>query len=114
MGWLNEDTGHEGFVVAVDPDDRTRELGLEDCDRIIRRVDHVRVGCDCGWRSAVLVAPLGASWMPCTVVFHPLDEERVDELARDIWRREHIAHVDERATFALIDGLRRLPIGGRR
>lgn len=112
MGWLNEN-GHEGFVVGVDPDDRHRELGLADSERRIEHVHHVRVGCDCGWRSETLVAPLGTTWMPCTVVFHPLDEVSVDEIAHDIWVREHLAHVGPRSTFAVIDGLRIRPIGAR-
>lgn len=111
MGWLSNDLQHEGFIVAVDPDDRHRELGLEDCHRADVRVNHVRVGCDCGWRSSTLVAPFGAVWFPCTVMFSAFDEERIDAIAHGIWRDEHLAHVTTRSTFALLDGLH--PIGGR-
>lgn len=65
MGWTLDDLPeHEGHVVAVvrEPNGyRWRELGTDDEKT---KVDHIQVGCECGWRSRRIIAPLGTEFLP--------------------------------------------------
>ena len=92
MGWLNDNApGHEGWLVALVRDeehglarnDYFRELEL--CDTRTRFVSTMQVGCDCGWRSPRMAAPLGAEWHPFILYVDDATEER----CRGLWR-EHL------------------------
>lgn len=101
MGWLVEDRpGHEGYLVAYVPRarndlSRLRELSYPDeCGDEIRRIG---VGCECGWRSPVVVSPFGTTYVPHCVSLPERDEARYEEMAVKLWRR----HVDECGTCAM-------------
>ena len=92
MGWLDEEEpGHEGYLVGLVPlegsDFRWRELtSFQERDKEpLERVRMVQVGCECGWRSPRIHAPLFTEWFPY-VVSAP---DWFDEVARMIWK-EHI------------------------
>ena len=91
MGWSFDDLpGHEGYIVGLVQDEtsswRKRELRMGD---EAQPVEHIAVACDCGWRSQIVRAPYGTRFLPSTVVFRELDEERVEDLALAHWR-EHV------------------------
>lgn len=75
---------------------RFRELGPEDDDGREVPVRIIQVGCDCGWRSQRLRAPLGTTWSG--VVFLPRSEQEretaegpakpFETVCRELWR-EH-------------------------
>lgn len=91
MGWFSDNApGHEGYVVGLVLD-RERGLArneywreLSPSDEQLGRIPvrRIQVGCDCGWRSRVIVAPYGTTWVPCCVFF-ALDAD--DELAGALW-----------------------------
>jgi hypothetical protein len=91
MGWMHEDTAHEGWVVAVERREqhgwtRWSEIGMDDQIGEVP-AQWVQVGCDCGWRSPRLVAPVGTVWAPCSVFF---PDAGFDDAAHDLWREHHI------------------------
>lgn len=98
MGWLIEDGRedayeHEGHLVAVVHDEgRWRELRFGDEPQDLL---YVQVGCECGWRSRRLLAPLGTRWVPAVVVlptsgaFAATGELSFDDVAELIWVQEH-------------------------
>jgi hypothetical protein len=99
MGWYRDDGRedsweHEGFPVLVvkEPGEWAwRELGMgkhgRPDDLTIPEGASVRIqaGCECGWRSHRMSAPLGVEWMPFSVLMSEVDEDAVYE----VWRVEH-------------------------
>lgn len=102
MGWQDDNQpGHEGYLVGLVRAEgplatdwcSVEGVGLR---RLASRADDqdradiaaVQVGCDCGWRSARLVPPLGTSWAPFTVQL-PRDAHgrAFETAARAAWRR---------------------------
>ncbi len=105
MGWCHDDAAsHEGYLVAVVSDDdgwflgpvpgRMRELasrahlygaGKTAAHALIAReilhIRYVKAACSCGWRSPLLHAPDGTSWMPSIVCAPPWFEDA----ARALW-----------------------------
>lgn len=111
MGWTNDAApGHEGHLVgllACDDarrrGDGFRELTIHD-DRAATKgifLRWVQVGCDCGWRSPRLDAPIGACWWSAYVDA----PEWFEEECRVIWRAHAIvtAFADQAATAAIED-----------
>lgn len=100
MGWSHDDLpAHEGYIVGLvaleGSSYRTRELGSRDGDGD-QPVERIQVACSCGWRSAIVRAPLGAEFFPSIVTFRKGDEERIEDRALLEWN----AHIDrERARF---------------
>jgi hypothetical protein len=90
MGWMSEDSRHEGHLEAVRQVDgfwRDYEAGapwLPELDVGTHPVEYVQAVCSCGWRSPRMVA-LGARWAPSSVDALPLTVE--EGQAR--WR-EHV------------------------
>jgi len=89
MGWFHDDAPQcEDYVVALEPEagypGSYCEIRYPD-DRP-RTVRAVQVGCDCGWRSSIMIAPTGTTWHPFMV---ELPDGPYDERARLIWK-EHI------------------------
>lgn len=107
MGWLNYDIfpdgRHEGYFVGLLPamnadnsksDWRFRELSSaagDDPGATDWPLRSVQVGCECGWRSPRLEAPVGTVWVPFSV-FAP---EWFEDEARVYWR-EHVKLEAER------------------
>lgn len=110
MGWLRFDTAdmaeHEGWVVAIIRDGNFghwRELRLGDHDQ---EISHVQVGCECGWRSPRMIAPIGTRWAPCIVLFPERHGEDHDFAAADIWS-EHIDDLCHDSPGELLQRVRR-------
>jgi hypothetical protein len=113
MGWFRFDDpdNHEGFVVGVvrDGEYRWRELGLDDRDPIA--VTTIQIGCECGWRSQRLTAPLGTAWAPCCVFFPGRSDsifetpEMWEDLAAAIWATGHM-DPGRHGTAVLLDAQR--------
>lgn len=120
MGWINEDAPqHEGYLVALVLEEersadglhvmrtRWRELsGLVHDEETARRYDGARistvqVGCDCGWRSMRMHAPLGTTWRPHSVWLPAAAEEPFEALALELWT----GHVREHGGIKLYDTL---------
>jgi hypothetical protein len=84
MGWISEEPpGHEGYIVGLveeQPGGRWRELRGEDPEC---RVQRMKVGCDCGWRSRVFHAGLGARWHPSST---ELRNDRLEREAQAVWQ----------------------------
>lgn len=105
MGWLRDDQpDHEGWVVAVVRDDgRWRELQYGDVEQ---EISYVQIGCECGWRSPRLVAPLDTRWSPCMVVFPSWSsiepDELYDDAAADLWDHHIAVDVDPKTPRALV------------
>lgn len=118
MGWMLCDTTHgehEGFVelvARVDEGPRwvpvvtleglnfgRTEISSDELVSGVWSIDHrrrvlvyrVQVACECGWRSPLLIVPLGATWTPCSIELDARDEAA----AYDLWRRFHVDHLDE-------------------
>jgi hypothetical protein len=91
MGWSTESApGCEGYLVAIEPvpghEWRYRELThADDGHRGEVRLTRVQVGCECGWRSPRIDAPIGTNWYPSSVEAPAWFEED----ARKRWH-EHI------------------------
>lgn len=104
MGWMRDNGeewsyAHEGYLVAVEKvDGQWREITPSDEHRGEFEVSHVQVACECGWRSERLVAPLGTTWAPCSV----MTTSEVDDVAYSIWADEHRATVQERSRHRLL------------
>lgn len=107
MGWMHDKIGHEGYAVALERirDDRGsydwheitygRMCARVDAEQaagrpVTIRVEAVQAGCDCGWRSERLSAPLGTIWTPYIVSFPRVVEEQADDAIRALWL-EHMA-----------------------
>ncbi len=95
MGWCNDAyPDHEGWLIgweraAAPPGERSwahdktlQEIkcppGLGPVGSVEIEVWAVQIGCECGWRSPLLRAPLGTVWAPCCV-FLPKREQETDE-----------------------------------
>lgn len=84
MGWCDDSGVHEGFIVGIVPAGicAWRELSsISEDQRDIADLKMLQVGCDCGWRSARIAAPLHTDYMPCIVLAPP----EFEELAHRIW-----------------------------
>lgn len=90
MGWFNDNMpDHEGYVIGLVRDERG-ETWSPDGHRLRRLttgdvaqpVPFVQVSCDCGWRSRVFTAPIGAEFFPSICVVN----ERAEERAIAIWK----------------------------
>lgn len=120
MGWQHEEHGleHEGYLIGlVDDGGRGlfRELTLRHDGNIqdAIQLEHVSVGCDCGWRSSRMRAPSGTEWTPCQVWLAQGRDDSIaegyEESARKIWLA-HVADVREHGAPMLRvdeDGMRR-------
>lgn len=93
MGWLTDDGTHEGYLVAMVPDDdaggfnghvpsRLRELSARSDGAGTARlpVRWVRVACACGWRSPLLYAPHGTEFVPSICIAPDAFEDQCGEL----------------------------------
>ncbi len=85
MGWQADAAGHEGYLVGFD--ERGREL--RDQKRTVE-IKTIAVGCECGWRSPMLIAPAGTKWAPSSVWLDEHHEELTEDFARAMWKK----HVD--------------------
>lgn len=85
MGWCSDSAPeHEGYLLAIRKDDwRWVELHSEDGN--VDRVHYVQVGCECGWRSSRIAAPMGTTFMPSSVLASPA----MEELGHRLWL-EHL------------------------
>ena len=86
MGWSHDRyPGHEGYIVGPVPDDQRtdhwRELATGDKEC---RVERMKVGCDCGWRSRAFFAGLKAKWYPNIT---ELGDDELEDSARAEWHR---------------------------
>lgn len=102
MGWSHDDLPtHEGYIVGVvaleGSSYRTRELGSIDNDAD-QPVERIQVACSCGWRSAIVNAPLGTRFSPSIVIFPSgTTEQRTEDRALLEWN----THIDrERGRYA--------------
>lgn len=116
VGWLRCDgqehsNDHEGWVVAVVRDGYGwRELHLDDAPQ---DVTYVQVGCECGWRSPRLIAPLGTRFAPCFVDFPTRHGQRDDlyhDTAADLWSI-HMDQMSADSPSELLDRARALHCG---
>ncbi len=97
MSWfLDSLPGHEGALLGLLPcedarrrADWYRELTPHDAELAKHGIflDQVQVGCECGWRSPRMDAPIGACYWP-SYVDAP---EWFTDQARTIWRAHAIA-----------------------
>lgn len=102
MGWCHESGMHEGFIVGVEPEPRGyrwREVGSQLVEPpATRPVSYVQVACECGWRSARILAPPGTEWSPNIVMLRE-SEQGFEEACWQIWKDAHeqmlAAHVVE-------------------
>lgn len=99
MGWISEDSTHEGYLVGLAPCERTgqfvghvqgrwRELGGR--DEKAQSLRNVKIACSCGWRSPLISAPIGCEFFPCFVSA----PEWFETEAVKVWER----HVRETGT----------------
>jgi len=104
MGMSNDDhPGHEGWLIGfVREDGRWRELTSADSDhgRSVP-VLAVAVECSCGWRSPRAYSPIGAVWVPHTVLVSipgiaNAHDDFCDAFAWPLWR----AHLRDVAPMA--------------
>jgi len=97
MGWCSEDGTHEGYLVGLVRDEvqgffvghvqgKWRELGGRDVDDLSIKLQYVRIGCSCGWRSPLLAAPSGCEFAP-SFVSAP---SRFEDACTTLWQR-HVA-----------------------
>lgn len=95
MGWFHDDAPKcEGYVVGLERVTEGNAHGSIERWHEIRHPDPrpkvvvqaIQVGCDCGWRSPVMTAPIGTMWYPCIV---ELPSGGFEDRARLIWR-EHV------------------------
>lgn len=90
MGWFLADRpGHEGYIVAY-----VLENGSSDLWREVHypekhegEVKRLAVGCTCGWRSPLCVAPYGTRWAPYSIWLPERDEGRYEDKACRVWRQ---------------------------
>ncbi|HKY40716.1 MAG TPA: hypothetical protein VJN18_32500 [Polyangiaceae bacterium] len=96
MGWCSNDhPEHEGYLIGlVKPKDGWRYRDLNEGDGQVDRVAYVQVGCDCGWRSPRIYAPVGTKFIPSVVLAEPA----FDDLAVELWK-EHVAATAARVGF---------------
>jgi hypothetical protein len=106
MAWFNEQAPrHEGYIIGLRPVTTEagsidfRALGDEDDDgRTEVPLRIVQVGCDCGWRSQRLRAPLGTTWSGF-VLLPRAEQERetaggpkpFETVCRELWREHAIS-----------------------
>ncbi len=97
MGWLNEAyLDHEGFVrgwqrtkLGEGPFAGSGLFEIECPPGFVTvgsreiEVVAVQVGCECGWRSPLLRAPLDTRWSPCVVHFSARDRESEENDRRE-------------------------------
>jgi hypothetical protein len=103
MGWFNEQAPrHEGYLLgirAITTEGGSigfRALGGDDDDgRTDLPLQIVQVGCDCGWRSQRLRAPLGTTWSGIVMLPRAEQEKETavgrkpfETVCRELWR-EH-------------------------
>lgn len=111
MGWFSEDAPQcEGYVVGleVDPDKRANYRELRYPDERPRIVHAVQVGCECGWRSPIMTAPIGTHWYPFMI---ELPDARHEDKCRQIWR-EHLSAERRVPTTLLLVAACALTLGG--
>lgn len=116
MGWIHVEGDdqldeHEGYVVGLErlrnehaqwrefsmhaDGPRYDALKLEERKHGLR-VEYVQVVCGCGWRSQVLMAPLGTRWDPSCITFPSLLRgDDFDDAACRIWSEQHIEHIKQ-------------------
>lgn len=115
MGWMSDDSKHEGYVIGlVESEPRSglfRELTyLSERDRedLHTRapiaLEWICVGCDCGWRSPRMVAPRGTDWTPYIVHLASGQDEAAragyEESARKMWCR-HVKECADRPVLTI-------------
>lgn len=92
MGWVSDKPGHEGHLVGLTEVESSagngwswwRELSMYAGDEVRREVTRFQVGCTCGWRSRVFLAPRHTRWFPYVVELH---DALTEDAARALWRR---------------------------
>lgn len=94
MGWIDEThPSHEGFLVgwrSARQGTYTDDLKELKCPRHGEtsqrnvKVSAVQMACSCGWRSALLRAPLGTVWHPCMVFLDKHDEDNEANREREL------------------------------
>jgi hypothetical protein len=110
VGWFNsEHPGHEGYLVGLQRDesgvDGFRELGFRksataDSPDLVEQADikTLQVACECGWRSARFMAPVGTAYAPHMIFLSDHSDADLREVAAELWTK-HLGDVDVWAEY---------------